>query len=218
MPPVPNVLAFVAASAVIFLLPGPSAFFAIGRTLALGRRGGLLSVLGNALGIIPAVTLVALGLGVLVSSSTAILLGVKIAGAAFLVYLGIQSVRHRHDGVGRSESAQPGNHMWRLIANGFVVGVTNPKAIVILVAILPQFVDPHGAPIPLQLATLGALSILIGGLCDTMWSLLAGTARTYFARSPRRLAIVRASGGAVMIGLGGGLAIDGAVEAAVQGN
>src|SRR6187455_1792619 len=97
MVPVENLWAFVAASVVLIVIPGPSVLFVIGRSLALGRLGGLLSVVGNALGMVPLVAAVALGVGALVAQSVVIFTIIKFVGAAYLVYLGVQAIRHRNE-------------------------------------------------------------------------------------------------------------------------
>ena len=96
MIPIENLVAFMLTSLVIIVIPGPSVLFVIGRAIALGRRAGVLSVVGNALGTIPAVIAVAFGVGAIVASSVVAFTVIKIAGALYLVYLGIQAIRHRH--------------------------------------------------------------------------------------------------------------------------
>ena len=95
---------------------------------------------------------------------------------------------------------------WRLLGEGFLVGITNPKSIVFFVAVLPQFVDYHAGSIPLQLAELGLVFIVLALVMDSIWALAAGTARAWFARSPKRLSRLGATGGVMMIGLGGTVA------------
>ena len=95
------------------------------------------------------------------------------------------------------------------IREGFIVGATNPKSIVFFVAVLPQFVDYQAGAIPLQLGTLGVLFLGIALLSDSAWALAAGTARHWFASSPRRIAALSTTGGVMMIGLGGTLALVG---------
>ncbi len=100
--------------------------------------------------------------------------------------------------------------MWRLIREGFVVGASNPKSIVFFVAALPQFVEYSSGSIPLQLAELGAVFLVVALISDSIWALAAGTSRHWFARSPRRISTLDATGGVMMIGLGGTLALTGA--------
>ena len=208
MVPLSNLLTFALAAAVLIAVPGPSVLFVIGRSLALGRKGGLLSVLGNALGMIPQIVAVALGVGVALAQSVLLFTIVKFAGAAYLVFLGIQAIRHR----GRSTTAADPSRSastFRVLREGFIVGATNPKSLVFFVAVLPQFVEYTSGAIPLQLAILGAVFLLIALVSDSIWALVAGTARQWFARSPRRISTLSTSGGAMMIALGGSLALTG---------
>ena len=113
MVPLENLLAFTLAALVLIVIPGPSVLFTIGRALALGRIGGLLSVLGNALGLLPVVALVALGVGGIVARSVVLFTIVKVVGALYLMYLGIQAIRHRRRSaeaadLGRRRLARPG--------------------------------------------------------------------------------------------------------------
>jgi threonine/homoserine/homoserine lactone efflux protein len=94
---------------------------------------------------------------------------------------------------------------WRVLQQGFIVGATNPKTIVFFVAALPQFVNFHAGNVPLQMIILGLVFTVVAFVCDSVWALLAGTARLWFARSPQRLTAVRATGGGTMIALGGSL-------------
>jgi threonine/homoserine/homoserine lactone efflux protein len=191
---------------VLIALPGPSVLFVIGRALSIGRVGALLSVVGNAVGMFVQVVAIALGLGTLLEQSVLLFTIVKFAGAAFLVYLGVQAIRHRK----RVSTAAIGpTSRLRSLIEGVVVGVTNPKSVVFFVAVLPQFVTPSVGSIPLQMIELGAVFAILAMLCDSVWALGASAARTWFGRSPRRLEVLGATGGVAMIGLGVGLAATG---------
>ena len=209
MVPVSHLLTFAIAAALLIALPGPSVLFVLGRTLAFGRRAGLLSVVGNELGMLVQTALVALGVGAIVAQSIVVLTVIKFAGAAYLVFLGIQAIRHRHDVAAPVEQASP-RSVWRLLGEGFVVGITNPKSIIFFVAILPQFIVPSAGAIPLQLAELGLTFVLLALVMDSIWVFTASAARHWFARSPKRLSQLGVAGGVVMIGLGGALAVTGA--------
>lgn len=204
MPSLEAVIAFALASVILIAIPGPSVLFVIGRSLALGRGGGLWSVLGNELGALVPIAAVALGVGSVVAQSVVLFTIVKLLGAMYLAYLGIQAIRHRRDGIGDASSESPHKvSAFVVLRQGFIVGATNPKTIVFFVAALPQFVDFHAGAVPVQMMVLGLVFTVIAFVCDSVWALLAGTARAWFARSPRRLAAVRGTGGGMMIGLGG---------------
>ena len=204
MIPAANLVAFALVSIPLILVPGPSVLFVIGRSLSLGRVGGLLSVLGNAVGALVIVVGVAFGVGVVIAQSVVLFTIVKIAGALYLVWLGIQAIRHRRDAAETATATVAPRSKWRLLLQGFVVGVTNPKTIVFLVAVLPQFVDYDAGGIPFQMLALGAVFVAIALVSDSGWALIAGAARDWFAKSPRRISTLGATGGVVMIGLGVG--------------
>ncbi|MBO3682738.1 LysE family translocator [Streptomyces sp. NEAU-YJ-81] len=199
-----SVLTFAAMSALVIVIPGPSVLFVVGRALAHGRRTALATVLGNVIGCYALVIAVAWGLGALVESSVALFMGVKLAGAAYLVYLGVQAFRHRREMrvANMDAPADERRGDLRSILDGILVGVTNPKGIVFFAAVLPQFVDHSVGHVPVQMMVLGLVPITIGLVTDTLWGLGASAARSWFARSPRRLSMVGGAGGLTMIGLG----------------
>lgn len=199
---------FVLASFILVVIPGPSVLFVISRGVALGRRAAVLTVAGNTAGVFLQAVLVAVGVGSLVEQSVTAYEILRLAGAAYIVYLGVQAIRHRRAlSTGLDASVVRGSR--RLIREGFVVGITNPKAIVFFTAVLPQFVDPDGAPIPLQMVVLGAISGLVALVSDSAWGILAGSARSWLAGAPHRLERLGGAGGLVMIGLGARLAVTG---------
>lgn len=193
---------FVVAAFIMVAIPGPTVLFTIGRAMALGRLGGFLSIVGTAIGSIILVIGVALGVGTVIAQSVVLFTAVKVLGAGYLIFLGIQAIRHRKDAANAITGAQPQRSGARLLAEGFVVGVTNPKSIAFFLAILPQFVDLGTGSVPVQLFVLGAIVVTIGVACDAVWVLLASAAREWFGRSPRRLEAMGATGGALMISLG----------------
>jgi threonine/homoserine/homoserine lactone efflux protein len=206
-----HLLAFAITCTIVVLIPGPSVLFTVGRALSLGRRGALLTVVGNSIGVYVQVVFVALGLGALVAKSATAYTAVKLIGALYLIWLGVQAIRHRRSWTdSRSDVAAPRGG-WRILRQGLVVGVTNPKMIVFLTAVLPQFTD-DGSPIAPQILTLGAIVVVIALVCDSTWALVAGTARAWFARSPRRVSAMSGTGGAAMIGLGATFLVAGGHE------
>lgn len=193
---------FVVAAFVMVVIPGPTVLFTIGRAMALGRLGGFLSILGTALGSILLVIAVALGVGTVVAQSIVLFTIVKVLGAGYLVFLGVQAIRHRKDAAATVTGPVARRSGVRLLGEGFVVAVTNPKSIAFFLAILPQFVDLHAGSVPMQLFVLGTIVVAIGVACDAIWVLLASAAREWFGRSPRRIEAMGATGGVLMIGLG----------------
>jgi threonine/homoserine/homoserine lactone efflux protein len=209
VPEIDRLLAFAAVAVIFVLVPGPSVLFTISRALTLGRRPALLTVFGNAAGVYVHVMAVAFGVGAIIEQSVLAFNVLKIAGAAYLVYLGLQAIRHRHRLSSMLTETIAIAQARRVLVDGFVVGVTNPKSVVFFAAILPQFVTPANGHITSQLLVLGLVAISAALVCDSLWALLAGSARDWFARSPRRLAALGGTGGLVMLGLGAQLALTG---------
>lgn len=208
-----QLLAFGVAAFVIIVIPGPSVLFVIGRALSYGRTIALTSVLGNSLGLLLVMVLVALGLGAVVAESMVVFTAIKLVGAAYMVWLGVQAFRHRSalrvDDVGVESAAM----RWpQAVRQGFVVGVTNPKAFMMFAAVLPQFVDPDAGQVTGQMLLLGLLAFTIGLLSDALWALLAAQLRSWFGASADRGRALGAVGGVSMIGLGLALAATGRPE------
>ncbi|GLZ51625.1 LysE family translocator [Actinomycetospora sp. NBRC 106378] len=202
-----RLVAFLAAAALVIVIPGPSVVFAISRALAVGRRSALASVVGNALGVLLQVAGLAIGLGELIERSVVAFTVIKLVGAAYLVWLGVQAIRHRHDASEQLAVAAPeaATGLVRSVLRGVPVGLFNPKTVVFFAAFLPLFVDPARS-VPRQLLVLGALFAGIAVVLDSIWAMTAASARAWFSRSPRRLAGLGAVGGVAMIGLGAGVA------------
>ncbi|WP_405488663.1 LysE family translocator [Nocardia sp. NBC_00511] len=209
MIPAANLLAFVGAAVLIAVIPGPGVLFVIGRALSYGRRAALLSVLGHSLGVLAILGLVAAGLGSILAASAIALSVVKIAGALYLMFLGAQAIRERRSLRTAFEAKLEPMDQRRALRQAVLVGVTNPKAIIFFSAILPQFVDRQSGAIPLQMLLLGVLFLVIAVCSDSVYALAAGSARNWFARSPRRLEAVGGAGGMMIIGLGASVAVSG---------
>lgn len=195
-----HLLAFTAMSFLLIVIPGPCVLFMVGRALAHGRRGALTTVAGNTLG--ACVLVVAFGVGTVVERSVLIFTALQLAGAAYLVFLGVKAWRERkslHAAVTGIGGAQGGLRTFR---EGFAVGVTNPKTIVFFAAVSPQFVDRGQGQVAVQMLLLGLVFGIIAVASDMVWGLLAATARDWFVRSPHRLSVVGGIGGLTMIGLG----------------
>jgi threonine/homoserine/homoserine lactone efflux protein len=207
--PTRHLLAFVLLSYALIVVPGPNVLFVVSRSLQLGRLAGIAAVVGGQSGVYMQVIAVALGIGALVERSVVIFTAIRLAGAAYLVFLGVQAIRHRRSLSAILDGTVPRVSTARMLRDGFLVGVTNPKAIVFFAAVLPQFADPAAGHLPLQLLLLGGIFIAIALISDSMWAVTAGTARIWFSRSQRRLELIGGTSGLVMIGIGASLALSG---------
>ncbi|MGA0901555.1 MAG: LysE family translocator [Candidatus Nanopelagicaceae bacterium] len=194
---------YLIASALIILAPGPSVLFAIARAISWGRATAVATVVGNALGMFALSILIAFGLGPLLERSEFAFITVQILGGLYLIYLGIDALKHSR--IAASEMVSQGeirpSHL-RSIRDGFWVGALNPKGLVFFAAILPQFLDRDGENLTGQLLLMGATFAILAIIGDGTWGLLAGTVRAWMASSPMRLVLLRRLGGSVIILLG----------------
>jgi threonine/homoserine/homoserine lactone efflux protein len=207
MPPFDVLLAFVVTTALFALLPGPSMLYAAARTMAGGRQAGLMAALGLHLGAYVHVAAAAAGLSVLFHAIPIAYAAVKLAGALYLIWLGISLVRSRQ---GR-ESEMAGNGP-RSARQAFVQSITvevlNPKTALFFVAFLPQFVVGAAAlPIWLQLAILGTAANAIFSFGDIVVVFLAASIVNRLKRSSGVQTLMRRAGGTILIGLGAHLAL-----------
>tara|TARA_E500000305_G_scaffold32901_1_gene24958 strand:+ start:872 stop:1501 length:630 start_codon:yes stop_codon:yes gene_type:complete len=192
-------LAFTAASAFMLAIPGPTVMLVASYAMARGRESGWATVPGVALGDLVAMTVSLLGAGAVLAASADLFTMMKLAGAGYLVWLGVQLWRSKPElapvqvGTGRRDKL-------RMFSNAFVVTALNPKGIVFFVAFVPQFVDP-ARPIVMQCAILIATFVILGALNAVFWAVMAGAMRNRFS-SPRALRVVNRLGGSAMIGAG----------------
>jgi len=208
MLPTHHLVAFLLTVYVLILIPGPSVLFVVSRGVALGRRAALATVAGNASGFALQLLLVSIGVGSIVARSDAVFTTLKLLGAAYLVFLGVKNIRERKALAALfapSVAAEP-KPLRRIVREGFFVGATNPKGVIIFTAVLPQFIDRSQGHVTVQLVLLGAICIGIALLSDGAWALASGTARHWLGRSSHRLEAMTGIGGAMLIALGVGLA------------
>lgn len=194
---------YAIASIIIIIAPGPSVLFIIARAIAWGRMTAVFSVIGNVSGAFLLSVLVALGLGPILQHSTLAFSAVQWGGGAYLIYLGVDALRHRqiHAADMQVKSGTAPKAL-RSVRDGFWVGVLNPKTLVFFAAVLPQFIDRERGHVTFQLLLLGTLFAIMAMISDGSWGLLAGTAREWLATDPQRLLRLRTTGGVVMIALG----------------
>jgi threonine/homoserine/homoserine lactone efflux protein len=209
MPSPELLVGFAIAAFLIIIVPGPSVLFVISRALAYGRRSAVTTAVGGAAGSFVMAAAVAVGIGAIVQTSAVAYTVIKLVGAAYLIYLGIQAIRHRRairEAFQQQASPLSGRRTWW---EGFVVGMTNPKSAVFFAAVLPQFVDRSAGHPSLQMLVLGAIFTAIAVFSDALYGVAAGAVRTWFARSTRRLDLVGGVAGLTMVGLGLGVAFNG---------
>ena len=194
---------YLVAAILIILAPGPSVLFAIARAIAWGRATAIATVAGNALGMFSLSILIAFGLGPILEQSELAFISVQILGGLYLIYLGIDALRHSkvhaEDMVNQGDTRPSAI---KSIKDGFWVGALNPKGLVFFAAILPQFLDKNSANLTAQLLLMGATFALLAFLGDGTWGILAGTVRIWMANSPVRLIRLRQLGGVVIVLLG----------------
>ncbi len=194
---------YIASSLLIVLAPGPSVLFIIARAISWGRKTALFTVLGNAIGTLILSALVAVGLGPILQRSDIAYATVQWGGGAYLIYLGIDAIRHRH--VHAANMAARGEIQpspLTTMRQGLWVALLNPKILVFNAAVLPQFIDRGRGSVTAQLLLLGTIFAVMCLVCDGSWGLLAGTARDWLATDASRLVRLRTIGGIVMVILG----------------
>lgn len=206
MPSFDLFLAFLAAAAVFAYMPGPAMIYAAAQTLARGRKAGFMAALGIHLGGYAHVIGAAFGLSVVFALVPTAYWVVKLAGAAYLIWLGLTMMLRRGDGEPATAQAKSPR---RAFLESIVVEVLNPKTAVFFIAFLPQFADP-AATLPLwaQLLILGTVVNAMFSSADIFCVLCAGAVVDRLRRSGRAQRVARMLGGGLLLGLGGKLAFD----------
>jgi len=190
---------FLAAALAIAASPGPGMLYVAARTLAGGRREGMLSSLGTGLGGMAHVAAGAAGVSALVLASAEAFTALKLAGAAYLVWLGVRAWREAGTPLAAPAAAgRGGGHAFR---EGVVVEALNPKTAAFFLAFIPQFVDPAGS-VALQFAALGLVSVTLNTAADVVVVLLATRVRSGLGARPRAVRRLRRASGALLCGLG----------------
>lgn len=193
-------LAFVAASAVLLAIPGPTVLLVISYALGHGRRAAAATVTGVALGDFTAMTASMLGLGALLATSAALFAVLKWVGAAYLIYLGIKLWRAPVATVDASDSAVTTERPLRIFLHAYAVTALNPKSIIFFVAFLPQFLN-HAEPVAFQMAVFEATFLVLATANAATYGLVAAMARKTI-RKPCVQRLVNRIGGSLMIGAG----------------
>lgn len=191
---------FVTAVFILLIIPGPAVLFIVARSLEQGRLAGVVSALGVGAAALIHVLVAALGLSALLMQSAIAFSVVKYLGAAFLVYLGIKTLRSQSDlskiqTVGKSPLS-------RIFVQGFIVNLLNPKTALFFFAFLPQFVDPARGAVTPQVVFLGMIFVVMAITSDSMYALVAGSARQVIVGNQRLGKLQKNFAGVIYIGLG----------------
>jgi threonine/homoserine/homoserine lactone efflux protein len=171
--------AFLIASLVLAITPGPAVIYLLTRTLAQGRRAGFASLAGVALGNLGNAIGASLGLAALFALSSMAFTAVKLGGALYLIYLAVRALQAAPASLQAPQS--PASSAWPLFRDGFLVALLNPKTALFFAAFLPQFIDPDGSAVG-QSVMLGALFVLVAAGTDAVYVMVA--ARLMPARRP----------------------------------
>jgi len=195
---------FIGAIFVLAALPGPDMMFIVARSVAHGRRAGAVSVLGITTALFGHTLIVALGLSALLRAAPAAFTVIRVAGACYLVYLGIEALRasRRTDPATAEVGQDRAASLPRLYVQGFTSGLLNPKTTLFFAALLPQFVEPASRKLLVPYLLLGSLVAAIGGLCDLAIALAAAGLARRLRGSPRRKAWTHRLCGGLYLGLG----------------
>jgi threonine/homoserine/homoserine lactone efflux protein len=195
--------AFLLASMLIIIVPGPSVLFTLARGVAWGRSVAVLTVLGNTLGTLTLSVIIAVGLGPLLERSKTFSIVLQLAGGLYLAWLGVSAFRHRHEharAMTERETTRPSNV--HVVRQGYIVGILNPKSLVFFAAVFPHFVKRSAGDVTGQLLILGGLFCVLAFCSDSTWGVIAGTAREWLSGSANRLVVLRTVGACVMMTLG----------------
>jgi threonine/homoserine/homoserine lactone efflux protein len=198
---------FSLAALALIVVPGPAVLYIVARSVDQGRRAGVVSALGIAVGGLVHVAAATVGISSLVVSSARAFELVKYAGAAYLIVLGIRRLLTREEVPEGDRDSAP---LRTVFNQGVVVNVLNPKTALFFLAFLPQFVDPEAGSVALQTALLGAVFVVLALVSDSAYGLLAGTLGATLRRSAGFLRVQRWVSGSVFVGLGLATAVSGA--------
>jgi threonine/homoserine/homoserine lactone efflux protein len=193
---------FLPAALALLLVPGPSVLYIVTRSVQQGRRAGLVSVAGIHTATLVHIAAAAAGLSALLVRSAVLFTLVKYAGAAYLVVLGLSTLRHRDGGGSAAPVTAAPRAAWQLYRQGFVVNVLNPKTALFFLALLPQFVDVRRGHPAVQMTILGLTFLVMGAMTDSMYALVAARLGSRFADNPVVRRRQRRVTGGVLIGLG----------------
>lgn len=192
-------IAFLIATGAMLAIPGPTVILVVSYALGRGKKSGWATVPGVALGDFTAMTTSLLGAGAVLAASSTLFTILKLAGAAYLVWLGIKLWRAGPEKM-TLQATSGRKSSWEMFWNAYVVTALNPKSIVFFVAFVPQFVDPDGDTV-LQFVVLEVTFIVLAAATVAIWAILAGQLQSKLSR-PETLQRLQRTGGSFLIGAG----------------
>lgn len=198
---------FLIASLALLLAPGPAVLYVVARSVDQGRKAGIVSVLGISLGGFVHVFAAAVGLSALLVSSALAFTIVKYLGAAYLIYLGVMTLRSKSKPIGDPHYEK--KPLGKIFRQGMVVNILNPKTALFFFTFLPQFVDPARGSVALQITMLGTLFLVMAIVTDGMYAMVAGTLGQWLKNNQSFLKLQKYLSGGIYIFLGVTTALSG---------
>lgn len=213
MPPLETVLAFVLASTVVVVVPGPNVVYIVARGVTQGRAAAVASTFGVEVGMLVHIAAAATGLSAIVTRTALTFTAVKVAGAAYLLVLAVRALRGVAAPTLQQEPLSRARSAGRLFRQGFLVSALNPKVAVFFLAFLPQFVGPAAAGVPTQTLVLGLVFLVLATVSDLGYAWVSGTAGRRAVGALRRARRWRYAEAGVYAGLGVAVAVSGVDDA-----
>ena len=208
MPSTDILIAFTAAALLMNISPGPSNLYVVARAIAQGTKGGVVAAMGLAVGSMVHVIATVLGLSVIFSQSPALYTVVKLAGAAYLIYLGVSYWKSKSAGTDKVVKQVKTKPLSSVFRESIIVEVTNPKTALFFIALLPQFVVPESGPVSLQLLVLGVIVTISALPCDVLVAISSSKASNWLLKNERAQKIQERISGSILLGMGAYIVAD----------
>ncbi len=212
MPSTEILIAFTVAAVLMNLSPGPSNLYVVARSIAQGTQGGVVAALGLAVGTMLHVAATVAGISAIFSHSPTLYTIIKIAGAAYLIYLGISYWKLNSLGTDKSVVPTKKKLLPTVFRESIIVEVTNPKTALFFIALLPQFVVPESGPVSQQLLILGIIVTVSALPCDILVAVSSSKASTWLIKHKRAQQIQERLSGTILFAMGAYIVADEAIE------
>lgn len=208
MPDLATAAVFAGAALALLLIPGPAVLYIVARSASQGRAAGLVSVVGIHVGTLVHIAAAVLGLSAIIVASATAFTAVKLAGAGYLVFLGVRTIMQR-GGFSSATGEPTARSTRRIFTDGIVLNILNPKTAIFFLAFVPQFVDVDAGNTTAQVVALGVLFISLGLVTDGAYALAGGWIGSRFRRSPALQRRSETTAGVIYMGLGLSTALSG---------